>query len=1638
MLNWFDKSEQEIIELIKKESEIGDDLIVVGRFVDFKNKASFINIRNKNFVPLTYVGQGNDYIGKKLKIEIKETHNYKFQEDWYEFKIKLCDEGLRRFLKNPTLVTIDLDFEPKLFQPNEKEFVLNLYKRKSLQNLETDRGNIQSLRIIEREINRVKEAFIYELLQNADDYPQANKKVDVKIFTTENEFIFTHNGSQFKFNNVYALCNINDGDKQDDADKIGYKGIGFKSVFAYSEKVAIKSGKYIFKFDKTHVEFQRDKPFQIIPIWIDSTNNLGISTNNNVNIIIEAKQGKSQIDEWKQLMSEIFSQDSSIPVILFLRNIRNVSVNHILVSQTTKEWWIRDYKLKLSNEVKAENKRLFETNTGNIPEKLVGVDEVEIQFSLKHTDYEINILQEAILYNYLPTKVNLGFNFLINSDFIPTGDRHYLFENEWNKYLMKEVGLKFFDWFITLNSVKHKSTELPMFKKDYLKLLPNVSNNIQELKAKSSNNLFLLVAFNEGFKIGLIGNELNSAKAFIPTQKEELEPLSNILIDETGLADYLKDDFFKITGITQKLIHSEVGEGNKKVKALINEYKQGIIYTVEQLKIDLKTPLFQEWLKITENNCKIIQYLANNKDLKSLLKTEKIVLSESKDLFKVTDLYSKIPDEVGFLANNKIDLALNEFLVKENIEIELTLFNSNQFYKANFNKLKSFLINEINITNIWCFIYDNWIVFKEDDEIKKSLNQLLILCKPVHEGVINIKTVSSVYISKEFAKEDEVETIIATLKLKDKFFIESNFISNTRPDIKKWNEVLKSSRAKSGLRDVISELVSQLPSLDVSLHFKACFEVFNYWKTNKEKPETQLTETQINLIKQNLKIKCIDNEYHSTKDCIISDHYNNNNLIALWLPVLELPKQVSNEYAPKTNQVGDWKNFLILIGCNELIDKQNVFDSKINFYINSQDELKENHFEILKSLSDLYKTSNENGLSFDFKVVLPKIKLKASNNNWYLPDSIHLSSIFCNTSDLDLQKDEEIKEINYLFLGYEKENFTREFFKKLGVKSGFEYTVFEKIFYDKFPNQLLAQSLMYSKGFEKRRAFLLSKFKQSDINRYSSISNYIEFYCLNLVASKKYNSKFIDFIKKNKQINLFHQSSLVNNGSIYVSTDNNFVTFLKNNETISNYINCLKKPLDLYSLKFEAYISDKSLLPKTDFNKFNLNEVENLEEILGIQQLLNESHCIELLSRTDNRISIEEIKQLQIVQILSNYAPTDDEKKKLFFLNTKLEWKPLNKLFTSSDEQFQIDPKQKLHEDFVSIAGNFGIQELSEENLILKTSPKRPDVTNEIEEFFKSKAKFIAFKIDQLNYEAISDEIIEIIASIQFYEVTSIAKVFPENNPIYKLEIDYYFNEAEKKVYFNGNWKTNKEVIEFIFSSINNEIEKKWFENVINRWDDQKIIETLIDLFGSVPPEWIGNFIETDPIDEPQITKNNTYEQEVYDFINELEDNEWSAYIPELKNILELSLSHPKEKQKLYNLIAKLKLARFRNIHFDKNEQYFNQLENETEKYFVHSARGSFAYIHTNEILKMKKEEYKMALDFGSKSEIKIYETAEEILELNTNHLLLYQYDKPIEALISFCEANKEANKRLLIVDRNNSREKSKEMLKLLNTEDEY
>jgi len=85
--------------------------------------------------------------------------------------------------------------------------------------------------------------FIYELLQNADDYGAQN----VAFHLTASELTIEHDGTPFITENVEAITYFCKGTSQDDQEKIGRFGIGFKSVFAFTASPIIYSGDEHFR-----------------------------------------------------------------------------------------------------------------------------------------------------------------------------------------------------------------------------------------------------------------------------------------------------------------------------------------------------------------------------------------------------------------------------------------------------------------------------------------------------------------------------------------------------------------------------------------------------------------------------------------------------------------------------------------------------------------------------------------------------------------------------------------------------------------------------------------------------------------------------------------------------------------------------------------------------------------------------------------------------------------------------------------------------------------------------------------------------------------------------------------------------------------------------------------------------------------------------------------------------------------------------------------------------------------------------------------------------------------------------------------------------------------------------------------------
>ncbi|MCX6237962.1 MAG: hypothetical protein NTY07_10485 [Bacteroidia bacterium] len=1497
-------------------------------------------------------------------------------------------------------------------------------------------------------------SFLYELLQNAIDHPNNNfnKELSIHFEVFDNYLLLKHNGALFTENNFKSICGILYGEQLNEtgSNRIGYKGIGFKSVFRHTNNVYIRSGNFSFCFKKG-IDGE-NMPWEVMPIFQNEIDKIDkISQFDFFNSPV-AFAFEFPSEEYKSNVIQYLTELAQNPyLVIFLDKLKKLKITtpsnehvfekeiindevgrntiRLIIDGSVCSDWVSFSDTFLIEDQKIINE-LTDENNKSIPEhfRQFRNPQIDLIVPLNKIENPIN------LFAYLPlSATRYQLDYIVNGDFIPNLDRSNIIENL--SYNLKLADFAGFQVLRACESFAIKSE----FKK-LKQIFPSFEAGVNRFK--------------DNVQMSFI-ERVNDSQIFPSYYDGKLNSFANTLVDNTELYLILPQNQYNDLTYTTGNPLNPASDLQSEYFFLYDKFENGKIFKKEDLLSCLKAESFQNWLKKPENCFSIITHFDSRSELQALLKTENVFLNSNNELVSSNSLYNAVPDEISFIGINVLNSELLELVKRKELSFKLLDFEPVDFFKKHIlgkeQATNSLLLNEDNLIAFWKFIYMYWESLEKEAAVINSLKNIHILCKSRNNNTIIYKPISSTYMSLEFNTASDIESVINIIGITDVEFISEKYIVDNYK-VENWRRIFKKSDAITDLQAVIGVLIPQLSSIDEQKHYDIGKQIFKYWKDNKDK-ETQLSTNQITAVSNNIKIKCNDGSFLKASDCIIADHYTTNPIIDTFLPEIKLNNQISDDYDKRTSNILEWYNFFKLIGCQTLSERQNVFDAKIKHLIKNQELFREKHFEILQTISQLHKEKKDNNFSFD---KLSELYLKTTTDEWLLPSQIHFSSVY--NPKLDLQKNEAICN-NFVFLNseYVPEKISSNLLKNLGVQNNFRFEVIDSLRFDELNNNVIKNRLFNGHKFKNKKEYLLSRYNLNQIQNYTKFKNHIDCYPqLSTIILHHYNKLFFDEILDLKD-DYFSPTKIINNGTIYDYCDNGLIFFIKENDTVENCDGDFVKPTTLYSVKLSKYINETSLLPKSDIFCKHFKSEESVEKIIGIQQEINPNICIQLLCRDEeNRISFKELKELNIVAILKDYIPTVEEKSKLFLLNKNLEWKSLNELFISSDEKFQIEPSQELHEDFRTIAKNFGVQELSNDSCVLKTKPETPSTTEEIKTIFISKAKFIAFKIAHTNYQEIESELIENIKQIDFYEVESMAKVFPKDNPIYREEIESFIKTDENKIFYKGYWKTNSDVIAYLFGLIKQgNIERVWFDNVINRWENNKIIELLEGEFGVTPfekDESSQNTREAElaekeaeieklksQIQHKEEERNTTFLDEINDFIAELEDTEeWREYTPELKNILSNYTTHPKEKQKLFNLIAKLKLAKERNIHFEIADKDYNHLENGTEKYFVHSARGAFAYIHPNEILKMKSEGYKMALDFNTMARIKIYKTAEEILQLNTNHILAYQNEKTMEDLFSFCEANRDANKHLLIIDRNHSGEKSKALLKLLDIEDDY
>lgn len=183
-------------------------------------------------------------------------------------------------------------------------FLQELYeKQKNLADALEENPGIRKKLVEDLYTDRVH--FIYELLQNAEDAGATEASFEL----LNDRLIFRHNGSPFSDDDVKSIINFEEGNKRDQEDKIGRFGIGFKSVFAYSETPYIWSPTYSFKIKKL-----------VLPVEINSIPNLNCQTQFEFPFNNPKKKKDIAYEEIRKGLNDLSEETT-----LFLNNIDSIS-----------------------------------------------------------------------------------------------------------------------------------------------------------------------------------------------------------------------------------------------------------------------------------------------------------------------------------------------------------------------------------------------------------------------------------------------------------------------------------------------------------------------------------------------------------------------------------------------------------------------------------------------------------------------------------------------------------------------------------------------------------------------------------------------------------------------------------------------------------------------------------------------------------------------------------------------------------------------------------------------------------------------------------------------------------------------------------------------------------------------------------------------------------------------------------------------------------------------------------------------------------------------------------------------------------------------------------------------------------------
>ena len=293
-------------------------------------------------------------------------------------------------------------------------------------------------RLIEAAIKLYAEKthFVYELLQNAEDVGATHVR-----FTQYNDRLeVIHNGEPFTQSNLQSLCDAAKSDKQDQIDKIGKFGIGFKSVFAICDKVMLYTepeNRQIEEETLPRMAVRIDD--YISPTLLYEDWSLDAPYTTKFVFPYDVKMYKKPVEDLKIDVAKKL-RDLGADVLLFMKNIQQIEYQIIGISQELDGGNIyrldreslgeRIYRIKThGNTGRKESDNLYLIFSKNID-----IDDskrtVDIAFSITEKDGKVRFNKALSPYisMYFPTETESKLNFIVQAPFDLTSNRSSLEE----------------------------------------------------------------------------------------------------------------------------------------------------------------------------------------------------------------------------------------------------------------------------------------------------------------------------------------------------------------------------------------------------------------------------------------------------------------------------------------------------------------------------------------------------------------------------------------------------------------------------------------------------------------------------------------------------------------------------------------------------------------------------------------------------------------------------------------------------------------------------------------------------------------------------------------------------------------------------------------------------------------------------------------------------------------------------------------------------------------------------------------------------------------------------------------------------------------------------------------------------------